>query len=120
MDRHGYALFLGVVIVFCGMVLFCACGVEAHNGAVAIALPVTGIVVDGDLSDWPEGMRRYPIALPEWVSPRDTEDFEGSFRIGYDAQENALYVAVEVRDGSTVIDTTMGAPWNTQDGWMDG
>ena len=33
----------------------------AHNGAVAIAMPVEGIVIDGELSDWPEGMRQYPI-----------------------------------------------------------
>jgi len=35
--------------------------VQAHNGAVAIAVPVEGITVDGDLSDWPEGMRKYSI-----------------------------------------------------------
>ncbi len=29
---------------------------HAHNGAVAIAVPVEGITVDGDLSDWPEGL----------------------------------------------------------------
>ena len=37
----------------------------AHNGAVAIAVPVSGIAIDGDLSDWPEDLRRYPIA--PWV-----------------------------------------------------
>jgi hypothetical protein len=26
---------------------------QAHNGAVALAVPVEGITVDGDLSDWP-------------------------------------------------------------------
>ena len=36
---------------------------EAHNGAVALAVPIEGIVVDGDLSDWPEDMRRYAVAL---------------------------------------------------------
>ena len=35
----------------------------AHNGAVAIAVPVEGIAIDGDLSDWPEGLVRYPVAL---------------------------------------------------------
>ena len=28
---------------------------QAHNGAVAIAVPMEGITVDGDLSDWPGG-----------------------------------------------------------------
>ena len=87
----------------------------AHNGAVALAVPVEGITVDGDLSDWPEGMRRYPILFTEaGTVPRDAEDFQAFFQIGYSAQEGAIYVAVEVRDESTVIDTT--AKWNTQDG----
>ena len=42
-----------------------SCPSVAHNGAVAIAVPVEGIKVDGDLSDWSEGMRRYPIALQD-------------------------------------------------------
>ena len=91
--------------------------VEAHNGAVAIAVPVEGIVIDGDLSDWPEGMRRYAIELPEpayGVRPKDEEDFRGSFRIGFNEQEKALYIAVEVQDESVVIDST--GTWNTQDG----
>ncbi len=37
--------------------------VRAHNGAVAIAVPVEGIVVDGDLSDWPEGCCTDSIAV---------------------------------------------------------
>ena len=88
---------------------------DAHNGAVAIAVPVEGIAVDGDLSDWPEDMSRYSIALSEHGDrPQDEEDFQGAFRIGYNAQENALYLAVEVEDESTVIDTT--DMWDTQDG----
>jgi len=88
---------------------------HAHNGAIAIAVPVEGITVDGDLSDWPEGMRKYPIELPEaGVAPRDTLDFQGSFRIGFNEEENALYVAVAVRDESVVVDTVGG--WDSQDG----
>ena len=88
---------------------------HAHNGAIAIAVPVEGITVDGDLSDWPEGMRKYPIELPEaGVAPRDTLDFQGSFRIGFNEEENALYVAVEMRDESVVVDTVGG--WDSQDG----
>ena len=90
---------------------------HAHNGAVAIAVPIEGIMVDGDLSDWPEGMKEYPIERCEYGDkPVDEEDFQGSFRIGYNEQENALYVAVEVQDESTVIDTTAEAAWDTQDG----
>ena len=88
----------------------------AHNGAVAIAVPVEGITVDGDLSDWPEGMREYEIGLPEiGVPPKDSLDFQGSFRIGFNEEENALYVAVEVQDESIVV-LDSGGSWNNQDG----
>ena len=36
---------------------------SADNGAVAIAVPVEGIVVDGDLSDWPEEVPWLPVEL---------------------------------------------------------
>ncbi|MBI2502733.1 MAG: SpoIIE family protein phosphatase [Candidatus Latescibacteria bacterium] len=61
--------------------------VQAHNGARAIAVPV----------------------VPEYgISPRDASDFQGWFRVGYNARENALYVAVEVQDESTMVDAAAG------------
>ena len=73
----------------------------AHNGAVALAYPIEGITVDGNLDDWPDNMRRYPITFVEYGDPiKNSADFEGSFQIGYNATENALYVAIEVRDES--------------------
>ena len=90
---------------------------HAHNGAVAIAVPLEGITIDGDLGDWPEGMRRYPIRLTRvGPGPVDAADFQAAFRVGYHARENVLYLAVEVEDESTVIDTTTGAQWDPQDG----
>ena len=57
-------------------------------------------VVDGDLSDWPADLIRYPILFQEAGAPlRSAADFSGSFRVGYDPAENALYIAVEVADG---------------------
>ena len=91
---------------------------EAHNGHVALAYPLEGIAIDGDFSDWPEEMVRYPILISEsGIDPVDAEDFQGTFRLGYSAAVNALYVAVEVRDQSTVIDTAgLDLPIDTQDG----
>lgn len=40
--------------------------VRAHSGAVGLAYPLEGIVVDGDLSDWPADLKRYPIDRPEY------------------------------------------------------
>ena len=89
---------------------------HSHNGAVAIAVPIEGIVVDGDLSDWPEEIDRYPIALMEsGDAPTGEEDFHGSFRIGYNEQENALYVAVEVEDESVVKESQGETLWDTQE-----
>jgi len=91
--------------------------VHAHNGAVAIAVPLEGITIDGELDDWPERMKRYPIRLTRvGPGPVDAEDFQATFRVGYHARENVLYLAVEVEDESTVIDTTTGAQWEPQDG----
>ena len=95
----------------------------AHNGALATAVPVAGITIDGDFSDWPAGMTRYPIALPGYgIKPKDARDFQGSFRIGYSAPENALYLAVEMQDESAVTDTLNPTSRYTQDGcevWVD-
>ena len=51
-------------VIWIGWVLLCfSTQAAAHNGAMAIAVPVAGIEVDGDLSDWPEGMRWYPVVM---------------------------------------------------------
>ena len=87
---------------------------SAHNGSLGLAYPVENITVDGDFSDWPEGIPRFPI-LAEYISaPKDSLDFQASFRAGYSETENALYVAVEVRDESIVPAGT--GLWNEQDG----
>ena len=63
-------------IVF-GLLVLLSGPAAAHNGAVAVAVPVEGITVDGDLGDWPEGMDRYPIALMEFGdTPKDSLDFQ--------------------------------------------
>ena len=90
--------------------------VSAHNGAVAIAVPVEGITIDGDLSDWPERMREYPITNTDTGEAVDPDDLQAFFRLGYSVSEKALYVAVVVDDQSTVIDTTAGGRLDPQDG----
>ena len=78
---------------------------HAHNGRVALAYPVANITLDGDLSDWPEDLVAYPVDTPrKGVPPRDANDFEASFRVGYNLEENAFYLAVKVRDESFVLD----------------
>ena len=44
--------FIGLSLLFPLLLTVFLRPLSAHNGAVAIAVPVEGIVVDGDLSDW--------------------------------------------------------------------
>ena len=75
----------------------------AHNGAVAIAVPVEGIVVDGDLSDWPAGAPLFPVP---WIFKGGTlvtgDDLEAEYSIGYLPNSGRVYVGIRVRDDSVV------------------
>jgi len=76
-----------------------------------------GIIVDGDLGDWPDSLPTYPIAFTEaGVYPRDADDLGASCRFGYDPSAKLLYVAVQVLDESIVIDSSATRDWNTGDG----
>ena len=104
------------LLLFISFLLLTISPVYAHNGALALAAPINGITIDGDLSDWPEGMERYAIALPEFgVRPQNSEDLLATFRLGYAPEDQALYIAVEVQDESVVVlqDSEM---WDNQDG----
>ncbi|MEW6755987.1 MAG: FG-GAP-like repeat-containing protein, partial [Candidatus Latescibacterota bacterium] len=88
------------------------------DGATAYAVPLTGITVDGQLDDWPAGMAVYPIA---WVSPvykptppDGPQDLTASFRVGYDAAADQLYLGVTVRDDQ-VVTRAEGAAYHNQD-----
>jgi len=90
---------------------------QAHNGRIALAVPVENLVVDGNFDDWPDGLVRHSISQAEYGSPPlNRSDLEATFRIGYDARANALYLAVEALDESIVIDSAATATWNSQDG----
>ncbi|NKB71882.1 MAG: hypothetical protein GKR89_32805 [Candidatus Latescibacteria bacterium] len=88
----------------------------AHNGAVVDIPPIDGIVLDGDLGEWPE-WPPIPLTFTEYgEAPTGPEDLQASFRVGYNAAEQALYVGVEVADESVVIDSTAEVTWNSHDG----
>ncbi|MHC1629628.1 MAG: two-component regulator propeller domain-containing protein [Methanoculleaceae archaeon] len=117
MDKRRYGSLPGIV---CTMMLWLSLlyvpSVQAHNGSVAIAVPVEGITMDGNLSDWPAELVRYPILYQEdGDALKGAEDFRGVFRIGYNVQGNALYVAVEVEDESVVREAQGEARWDTQE-----
>ena len=101
---------------FCLQILL-SLTIQAHNGAIAYAYPMDEISIDGNLTDWPEGMTVYNIQRAEIGDPiNDRDDFKAFYRIGYNVELKALFVAVEVKDQSTVVDTTSQANWDSQDG----
>ena len=104
------------IVSICLFFLMGYTSASAHSGAVAQAVPLSGIVVDGDLSDWPETMVRYPIRRTEFYEPpSNADDIQAHFYIGYDMNENALYIAIEVLDDSVVL-LDSGGTWRNQDG----
>ena len=108
------------MLLFICLILL-AFGLPQEAGAtpekIALGYPVEGITVDGDLSDWPEDMIRYPVLFQEYGDKlRGAGDFEGWMQVGYSQEENALYVAAHVLDDSIVKGRPGEGSWDAQDG----
>ncbi|MEQ8764294.1 MAG: ATP-binding protein [Planctomycetota bacterium] len=90
-----------------------------YSGEVAVARVVRGLELDGDLSDWPEGLLEYPVRRRGMGAPLSGEgDLEASFRVAVVPETSMLWVAVEVIDDHFEVDTTSSASWFSQDGCM--
>ena len=79
--------------------------------AVAYAVPLRKIVIDGDLSDWPDEMIRYSLRnVSDAYGPSDVDDqyllnnpdLTAHFMVGYNRVTQVVYVAYDVRDDSHV------------------
>ena len=84
--------------------------------AYAVDAPaLTGIKIDGDLSDWPAAMPRYSLRtlLPsdrnygqgglDKLDLTTNGDFSACFSAGYDPKEQVILLAVIVRDDALVV-----------------
>lgn len=73
---------------------------SANSGPAIAAARVSDITVDGDLADWPSKIERQELVHFDFeVSDRPTkDDASASFAAGYDEDERAIYIAIEVRD----------------------
>ncbi|MEM7613167.1 MAG: serine hydrolase [Pseudomonadota bacterium] len=79
--------------------------VHADNGAISYATVMQPIVVDGKLDDWPADLPRYPVQLDgDRTAIAPSDDFNASFRIGYDADGSRLFIALEVVDDVHITD----------------
>ncbi|MEM7665511.1 MAG: serine hydrolase [Pseudomonadota bacterium] len=78
----------------------------ANSGPAISAAPVSGISVDGNLSDWPARIERQQLAhFDSEVSGKPSkDDASADFAVGYDPEQQAIYVAVDVRDDKLVAE----------------
>ncbi|WP_435005896.1 sigma-70 family RNA polymerase sigma factor [Tundrisphaera lichenicola] len=79
---------------------------------------LSGITIDGDLKDWPAAMPRYPIKTVHVLQPyygynglaradlSTSPDLSAAFSVGYDPNEQVIYVAVIVRDDKLIVGNT--------------
>jgi len=49
-------------------------------------------------------------------APTGRQDLSAAFRVGYSADRQRLFIAVEVEDQSVIVDSTSNVFWNTNDG----
>ncbi|MBT3344027.1 MAG: PAS domain S-box protein, partial [Gemmatimonadetes bacterium] len=91
--------------------------VFAHSGAISVAPPVTGLTIDGDLSDWPATIPVSAISHAEYGDqPTDDDDLSAWLQAAYNAEQGLLYIGVRVRDQSFVVDRSNPNNWQSQDG----
>lgn len=104
------------LFIVCLLTCNVAVSIQAHNGYIAVAQPIEGVLIDGDLSDWPREMPYNFLSENRFVyrTARSTDSFRGKFRVGHNPIENALYLAVEVEDDKIVLDAAVDS-WNTRD-----
>ena len=84
---------------------------QAHNRAVALVVPVEGITIDGNLSDWPAHVHwEYIELLSSFFMPLGPTDLTGRFATGYAVASNTLYVALDVRDDEMALSLSASIP----------
>ena len=89
---------------------------QAHNGVIAYAYPLGKIIVDGNLSDWPQDGRRYAVnTLLSESKPNGDDDFSAWFQVGYRQDNRSFYIALTITDNDFVEDTSANVRFNSQD-----
>jgi RNA polymerase sigma factor (sigma-70 family) len=86
---------------------------EPTRDPSALAVPLSGITIDGRLDDWPSGMRRYHLLRVANQQPGRLDlkgadlltspDLSAYFQVGYDPERGRIYLAVVVRDDQHVV-----------------
>ena len=78
----------------------------AHTGSVVQAFPIEGAEIDGDLSEWPDGLPSAVLEGYTSTAPMTPTDLDVSFQVAIDIQRSRLLVAVQVIDDDLVTAST--------------
>ena len=77
---------------------------NANSGTIGYVYPINSISIDGDLSDWSNKAKIHQIGhIAYGGTPRRSEDFSGTIRLGYNLQNQSLYIAAEIFDDEFVV-----------------
>jgi hypothetical protein len=86
------------IITFLIIMLFCVINCFAQkakrslaNSGIAYTYPISGIKVDGDITDWPNKIVHYPINKIFGTKPKGKNDFNVYFQLAYNLSERSLY-----------------------------
>ena len=105
------------LLVLTSLLLAGTISINAHNGAITYAYPLSGIKLDGSIDDWPADVQKYVIEQLEVGAPvENKDDLMADFRIGYDGALKTIYIAVVVNDQSMVVGEANRVNWDTHDG----
>jgi formylglycine-generating enzyme required for sulfatase activity len=106
--------------------------ITPSRDASAVAVPVRGITIDGDLKDWPVAMPRqsilklltgvgtYGSGELEHADLSTSPDLSVVFTAGYDLKEQLVYLAVIVRDDKLVVGNTSHLDTDAVEVYIDG
>lgn len=114
-----------IAILFCAISVLSACVPEAiateadHENPpqepMALARPMSPIVVDGDLDDWPDGMERFAISSVLEKGPQGAVVDKAEFQIGYSSDARSIYMIIRVHDDEHVEDSAANGLSDEQD-----
>lgn len=88
------------ILISTSFLSLCGPVANAENGALAYAYSADNIVIDGDLSNWPEVSRSFPIT----TEVQGPVGFDARFHAAFNAERGELYIALIVEDEDHVLD----------------
>lgn len=106
---------------------------EPSDRPSAVAPVLTGITIDGDLSDWPDTIQLHSLDKLFHFDGRrmnydgmkrsdhiEDDDLSATFATGYDPDERLLYLAVIVRDDTLIVSNDSHMNTDAVEVYIDG